>query len=511
MALDGQPSIDDIDALAFINFGPSFNEFEADSFFSQEKFLGKVISMEIHESVNSMYRYGFIKFEDNVGLRERLPMTGNEIVTLLYKNKLTGTEGSFPFYKIVHFNIFNIEEDQMRPNSSKEERFQRKAFTFHLIEAPFYLKYNGQKIMRTFGKDLGTGKIIAPTIDNIFETFLRDSIKLNEDFIEYDFHKMTNDVFRVSCPFWKPQKFFKYILDYARDENDFGNVKFFTSSNLFSGLTKVNLKSMLGMFKTPNNDIVHSFSLVDKSPFDESVNIPVKGITQRNINQIFYYKFLTYDLSSLTIGLAGGTQFNYQYDGSVGYHIICDNYEQSLDRNPQFGNFAIWDKQISNEFSVGHYIGSVSPSVARNYLNNRITDHNFQIRCEALCPVNEWVQVGDAMGIQFMSANPNIFDGQANVIDEQMSGGWLIEEIIDSYQNGKAIRKMILVKDSFFDIYSSDNRNIRLPESKSVLGEGSGKLEDQIRRGGSDLNIYAEGLTRTLQELSEDAKQSGGN
>jgi hypothetical protein len=479
--------VNDIDVNAFINPGPNFSDLDPETFFTTNKFLGKPMAIELHESINSMYRFGSVVFEDNIGLRERFPLTGNEIISIIYKNKITSDPSTEAFYKIIHFNIFDMTESQIKPNATKDEKYYRKGLKFHLIEAPFYLTYNGTKYQRVFGRDIGDGRVEAPTIDKIFESFLLDSMGLNEDFIELDFHKMTQDVFRISCPYWKPQKFFKYLLDYARDENDSGNVKFFTTSNLDTGLTKVNLKSMIGMFKDPQDGIVHPYTLVDKAAFDTSIRRG-EGLPVKTLNQIFYWKFLTYDLSTLTIGLAGGTQFNYQYDGSIGFHFISDNYEQSISRNKYYGNIGIWNTNISNEFSSGHYLGSLNPKVAENYLNNAIISNNFQVRCEVLTNINERVQVGDVVAIQFLSSNPAAVDGQEQIMDEQMSGEWLVEEITDNYSNGKGMRKMVMIKDSFFNLYNPQGveNNSNLAEVTSAIEYDTTNIYDDVRKNGGE-------------------------
>lgn len=501
MALDGNPSLEDIDANAFINIGPLFDEFDPETFFNGDNFLGKPLEMQIHESIDSMFRYGSIIFEDNVGLRERLPLTGNEIITVVYKNKITGDLETVPYYKIIHFNIFDMVEVQARPNSAKDNRFQRKGLKFSIIEAPFYLKYNMSAISKIFGKDYGNGKIEAPTIDKIFENILLDILKINDDFVNLDLSPMSKETFYVSCPSWKAQKFFKYLLKYARDEDGFGSVKFFNTSNPYTGLTTVNLKSMLGMFKNPRDNIIHQYTLVDVAPFDTSIRSEGQGLRPRSLNQIYFYKFLTYDLSSLTLGVGGASLNNYSYIGNTGYYNLYENYENVLDNDAHFSNFGIWNRSISNSNTKGYYLGSMPRNVAKSYLNNRVTDHNFQIRCETLCVLNEQVNVGDVIGISFLSTSPNILEGQNQILDEQMSGGWLVEEITDIYSNGKGQRKMVLVKDSYFNIFNptSSDRQIVLPEVKSVLAEDSGDSNDTNRRNIGGPSIFDD--SRFLREL----------
>jgi hypothetical protein len=469
---DGSPHVDEVNISVYLNHGPDFDDKKSpEDLFSASNSMGKPISMEVYSSINSMYRYGTITFQDNIGIRETLPLTGNEILTVLYKNTITGSETSITG-RLIHFNIVNIEEIQLKPASSKDERFTYKGLKFHIIEAPFFLKYNKFNIQRVFGKDLGNGVIEAPKINEIIESVLLDDVKINEKIFNIDFHEMTKNVFRVSCPNWRPQQFFKYLLEYARDSENNGNVKLFTSSNPETGLININLKSILGMYKKPNRDKIFEYSLVDESTlkqYEAGVSLP---FSTRNINTIYYYKFLTYDLTTVSSGLAGGTLYNYDY--SNGYYTLHDTYTNSNKNNKYFTNFAIWSDSISDWKSKAYYLGSLPETVGRNYLNNRITEHQNQVRCMAMTMINEEIEVGDVVFISFMSGMTSFLQGQQHLLDEQMSGGWLVEDVVDVVNYGKGYRKYVLVKDSFFNIYEPDvgNKKNNLPQATSVTKEG---------------------------------------
>lgn len=468
---DGSPHIDEVDISTYLNVGPYMDQYNADNFFREDNIFGKPISMEIHSSIESMYRYGKISFEDTAGVRESLPLTGGEILTVLYKNTITGDSPQQFTGRVIHFNIFDMTEEQVRPTSSKQERFTRKKIVFHVIEAPFYLKYNGQPFLRSFGKDFGDGITEAPRIDEIFTDIFTNNLKMNTDFIEYDFHKMSKNIYPFTMPHWKPQKFFKYLLEYARDENDYGNVKLFTSSNPETGFIKLNLKSILGMYKNPNRGYIHEYSLTDEGSLENSIanqNISVR----RNLNQIYYYNFLTYDLTSLTTGLPGAGLSNYNYING-GYFIQYDDYRNSNLRNPYFQNYGLWNEDISNRFNTGFYKGPLPEQTGKDFLNNRIIDDNYQIRCEALCMVNEEIEVGDVIYLPFLSSMVQFSEGQSQLLDVQMSGAWLIQDMVDIVNYGKGYRKYTLIKDSFFDIYSpsAGNQKSRLPDIKNVATE----------------------------------------
>lgn len=540
-------SLEEVKVECYINYGPDFLTLSKngvfDNFYRADNYFGIPISMEIYSSINSFYRYGVIVFEDNQGYREKLPLTGNEILTVRYKNKSKLREGSFKEMKTIHFNIYDIEEDQLRPDSTQEEKFQRKIIRLHIVEAPFYLEYNNKDLQTMYGVDNGNGTIDAPRIDEIIREVIEKELNIVsveeqnieflensngndsgsqkigvKNFFEINFDEMSDSMpFKVSCPSWKPQKFFKYLLEYARDKQDNGNVKLFTTSDPVLETVQINLKSMNNMFvlrankyyNLDNNSVtpkivddlslegLHFYTLSNDSAYSQEFKKQSAPVPLRNLNQIFKYKFLSYDLSTLSTGLPGASLMNFDYEGSIGYHYVCDTYELSNIKDKYFENFSLWKSEISNNRSAILNIGRLPSPVAKAYVNNRIIENKFQLRCEALAFVNEIVEVGDVIAIEFMTLG-NLTEGESkNILDEQMSGCWLVEDIIDFVFNDKGYRKYTLVKDSHFNVNSSELRTDKLDVNTQVtkIQEGFGSIRNNssghintpvgVKKGGS--------------------------
>jgi hypothetical protein len=107
-------------------------------------------------------------------------------------------------------------------------------------------------------------------------------------------------------------------------------------------------------------------------------------------------------------------------------------------------------------------------------LTNTISDHQFQLRCETLTYVDESINPGDKVVLYFESGITALTQDQSHLLDEQMSGAWIVEEIVDSVINGTGVRKMVIVKDSFFNLYdvSSGSSNSKtLPNVHTVFND----------------------------------------
>jgi hypothetical protein len=114
----------------------------------------------------------------------------------------------------------------------------------------------------------------------------------------------------------------------------------------------------------------------------------------------------------------------------------------------------MWTNDISNENNKQYYLGSFPKTEAKQYLNNKVIKNKYQIRCEILTYVDEQLQIGDKVLLTFPSGmSEQTKDKTTHLFDEHMTDEWVVEEIVDSFRNGKAVRKMVVIKDSFFNIY----------------------------------------------------------
>ncbi len=319
---------------------------------------------------------------------------------------------------------------------------------FNLIEAPFFLKYNDRQWQRVWGRDDGVTNKFGKNIDEIIIDHLQNDLQLNEkSLFIYDFQKLKTNI-HFTCPSWKTQKMFSYLLDFAKDTENNGCVKLFTTTDLTTGSIKINLKSINNMFK---NATTTMYSLIDVSAMEKQKANFAYG--SRLLNLIISYKFLTYDITSIPSGFSGAYLLNYDYTKSQ-YFTQLNRYSENNAKNKSFYNFALWSNQIDNDQSRQFYFGEMrDKTLGVDFLQNKITEHQYQLRCEVVTYVDETVQVGDKIFVTFLSGMAAIDNMQSHPIDEQMSGAWLVEEITDASIDGRGMRKMTVIKDSFFNMY----------------------------------------------------------
>jgi hypothetical protein len=471
--------LDAISAVCFINRGPFLTDLDTDNIFSETNKLGSPIAMEINSSINGFYRYGTLLIYDEKGVRESFPITCNEIISIMYKNDFRDPFESLP--NVIHFNIFDMEEVVADATQYNSKRFTGKLLKFHLVEAPFFLKYNEKSWKVSFGKSdtYDLPKSSKPSINNngmfvhdIFYKHFKDHLNLisddpKKDMIEVDFDKMKTKIHLIT-PSWKTQKILTYLLDFTKDENDYGNVKCFPTTNIETSRPIVHLKSLNKMFSDDKN-VPTAFVLTNGSVIDGSIN--ELGI--KSLNTILSHRFLMYDLSALPSGFSGGSLLNYDYTTGE-YFTHYDTYTESNKKkgNSYFSNFGLWSDNISNYETKQFYVGSQHKDSATSYLNNKVIKNKYQLRCEIVTYIDEALQVGDKIIATFPSGM-SIMSGekQEHLFDEHMTDEWIVEEITDKVENGKGMRKMICIKDSLFNIYGNPKgtgKNDYLPKVKYV-------------------------------------------
>lgn len=444
-------------ASIYVNKGPFMDEFDPGRMF--EIGLDEIYAMEIHSSIDSFYRYGYVIIPDRVGFRETLSLTGNEIITVRYANNVAVS--TFP-PKIIHFNIYDMEETSY--NGEIRDKSTNKAIKLHLIEAPFFLKFNQRSWARIFGHDPGDGNMVGAYLHDIFSTHIQDDLKLNEEVVNYNFENMNTQMY-WGIPNWKSQKTFQYLLQFAKDEDGFGNVKLFTTSNLDDNSIGLRLSSISQLFKQPK--ISQVYSVVNVGPMSNSRIAANGSFSSKALDFLIDYKFETYDLTSLVTGLGGGYTYNYDYLTSERF-IQTDDYNSLNDKEKYFGQFALWTREIADWQSVTHLIGPWPKQLAADYLNNKMINQKYQLKCVSNCYLNHTRNVGDKVHITFPSVASAIDDSRT--IDEQMSGDWVIQEMVDVITNTRGFTSVSFIKDSFFNTTHTDagTSKEKLPEVNPI-------------------------------------------
>lgn len=415
-------------------------------------------SIEIHSSIFGLYRYAVIDVLDSIGQRELTSLGANDLIVIEYSGGVPMTD-NIAGMKRLYFNIYDIKEIPIDENSIRI-RFTQKMLKIHLIEAPFFLAYNKNYCNRTWGKSYGDGSISGVSIGNIIEDHLKNDLGIHPQLVEYNFDKMSTSI-HFCCPYWKTQTMINYLLTACKDQYNFSNVVLFNTDNIKDMKTVVNLKSVNSLYKQ-EKEVEYTF--IDSSSMVSSVNNKFKPSQDRNT--ILSWEINTYDLTTLTTGIAGGTVVGSSYDESL-YYEARSTYTNSTNLDKFSGNYATWKQEISdfrNKLYSPRYIDNGRQI---DFINNRIENKKYQIEIDALMYINENRNVGDKVNLVFPSI---LAVHEQHILDEQFTGTFIIKEIIDICTITEGFSKVKLIGDSFFNLMSPNNGGgaKKLPKVKPI-------------------------------------------
>jgi hypothetical protein len=446
----------------YVSDGPFMDSLDKSKMF--DNVIDEIISMEIHSSLDSFYRYGFVVFPDRIGFRETLSLTGNEIITVRYGNSMYSLQTP---PKSIYFNIYDIEEVALSDNN--RDRYTNKAIKLHLIEAPMFLLYNFTAWARAYGEDTGI-RASGESINNIITTHLTNDLNITKNnFVSLDILPVSS-MMVWNNPYWKSQKMISYLLQFAQDDLGNGDYKFFTTTDVDSNTTIINLKNIYQLFTTQND--IQTYSAVNIGPFISSLT-PEGTSVSKALNNLITFKFESYDLTSVVSGLSGGYIYNRDY--VTGKLFIQASDYVSLNRTQKyFGNVGLWSDTITNWRSMDYKIGPLPPSIAEAYVKNQMSKQRYQLKCLATSYLNHGRNCGDKIDIKFPSVASAI--DPSRTLDEQMSGTWLIQEMVDYIVNNRGYSNISFIKDSFFNTVSSSTNKggtEKLPsvETMKIPGE----------------------------------------
>ena len=117
-------------------------------FFTKDTMLGSQIGVEITDSLAQYFKVGKLIIHDQTQLAEYMPLTGNELVAIRYKNKANDENAG---EKIVYFRIFDIQhmENTRFVNASPGSKY----IILHLVEFPAFDLFTTSAIYKTFDKN----------------------------------------------------------------------------------------------------------------------------------------------------------------------------------------------------------------------------------------------------------------------------------------------------------------------------------------------------------------------
>jgi hypothetical protein len=458
-------SIDELTNRAIYSVGitrpPDLNKFyENIDYFATN--LTNVVSFNVKDSIESYYRTGTLLLSDRLGFRSSAPLTGNEIISVRYKNNIYSYENNI-IPKVVHFRIFDIEEvlDTREQNGVSGATLIK----IDLVEFPAFDMFSYNEVYKTFGEEVDISKYIRD--------MLNDAPNLSK---HYDL-EVDNSRTDLKMQFWSPNwsiiKNIEYLKNFLLDEKGRG----FWMLNMLSP-TKENKRPTLkycSIFKYMEEKGVRNYGSLktdnyykppnrppgDKNRIDKTIRdfkddtqyAPLDYIQERSIKWGNAMKYLS--------GLFGKTFAHYSFEEGAQYNSL--DYESFLKNYKSLGKYSpiSLKNQTGNQWASFGSLPYNNPAIVEAYNMNSLYYNQFkQLMIELKTPLNQTRSNGEVANI--ILPKPDV-TGQA--VDFMMSGKWLTWEVNDYIlADGTAYSTVVMCRDSFWLL---DNKDKYLQELNS--------------------------------------------
>jgi hypothetical protein len=175
------------------------------NFFSSGTMLQNCIGFEVTDSLDSFFKTGKIILADSDGLNEIMPLTGQEVIAIRYKNLVSSVSSG---EKIVYFRIFSIAETDnfMDQNAKSSSKF----IVINLVEFPAFEMLTLSSVYKTYPNNMAT-------VSTIVQDML-SSIPYIQSYYQLANVLPTRGNFRFWIPYWTPLKTLKYLQQYAMSQ-----------------------------------------------------------------------------------------------------------------------------------------------------------------------------------------------------------------------------------------------------------------------------------------------------
>jgi hypothetical protein len=437
--------------------------------------LYPIVYLEINDSMEMHYRTATCIIYDTAKIRELLPLTGNEIISIKFKNLAHNQNLSTFSYKVIHFRIFSLEEEQ---NKQKSNNPNEAFLQLNLIEFPAFEMLSCQTVYRTFSWS-DTRKTIAgitvPT--NLLPTRISDMVRnllasvpnfAKWWLLSIDDTTIENE-FNFYSPNWKLTTSLSYLTQFAqtallrypnyffktRSPMKFGQKPIFMFKSLHSFLLDKSYRNyFLNRMDTYESEYTNSAKsretdVIQYDPVDVmyepkltwgngmQVLSNIVGETVISSDVVDGINYLRYDIKNLIE----------DYKGMGSRFLTTKNPLNTTAKNFQWVNFKT--------------IPWSSKKIAKIYLKNSFF-RKYVINGPKLTCVgstNELRNVGEKCNIQL--------NGSLNTTNDKMfSGKWILWETKEIFLGtGISTTEMTFLKDSFNEL-PEDSKTI-IPQIKN--------------------------------------------
>ena len=419
--------------------------------------LENVLSIEIRESVEQFYRTGVVTLADRSSLRELTPLTGNEIVSVSYKNRLHSAITDLK-RKIVHFKIFHIEEYENLEN--RASRAGSSYINLHLVEWPAF-DFLSTVVYQTFpiSHTAEGGEKASTLVENLlkgihgFENYYDISVDPSpEDLRIQNFY----------IPRWNVTKTLKYLSQFmiSQDANPY---YFFSIRSNPAGAghkPQALYQSIYSYFNSPH---FRTYSTTKPDTlFGAPAPSAVTGRSSESSNGIpkpedddnydpldtIFSRDIQFGNSNRTFQrlLSGRTVMNYDFREGNSHHAI--DYRNFMKDYTTLGTTLANPKDMNfgNQWKIYETVPYNNEQMSNAYMRNKMAKGTFkEMFLTATCPVNETRTLGEKASLYLTAPI------RQRGMDYQMSGRWMTYSVTDVITSaGMATSTVTFARDSFW-------------------------------------------------------------
>jgi len=434
---------DSVGKAAFAVYITRLKSFKDQSYIDlkTDTILETVFKIEIQDSMDMYFRTAKLWFFDRYAMREIMPLTGNEVVTIKYKNM---AQPSATVEKVMHFQIQSISEV---PNMQEYNKGSNITL-MNLVEAPAFNFLTNNCVYKTYDwdtkmkvSDLVNDCLLSiPGLTNWYDIDIEET--LNADGAKFKFYN----------PNWTPMKTINYLKKFAiSQKDDFPYYTFFIEPpKTKSGKPKIHFKPVYKyMTPTDKHQVSSHFQQEVYRAGQGEPNKNARDYTQENDYEIFNTmqerQFDYFHRAKTAFAqMSGETFFTFDYENdnkyfALDYSTFKDTYQglgQKQLHSMNYGN--MWASHRPHSFTDNlRLLNMKRNEMAYNTIHSGIA-------CTAAMTINNLRNVGQLADVIFKSSL-----NQKSGVDYMMSGTWLIWGQVDEMQDGAARSKVLMVKDGF--------------------------------------------------------------
>ena len=416
-----------------------------------------VIQIEVRESIDQFYRTGKVVLADKTMLRETLPLTGNEIVSVMYKNRLHAGISNVKD-KIVHFKVFHVDEFEDMADRSNAPG--SSYIVLHLVEWPAF-DFLSTIVYQTFKTSHAPeeGTRASTLVENLLKGINGFEKHYN---IDVDASQEGLNITNFWIPRWTITKSIQYLNQFMINQN--GNPYYFFGirsnpdgvghkptamySSVFSFLDTPHFR----VYSTSKPDTLYNkIAASNLSGRDENAATAIpKPEEDKNYHPLDYIdgKNIQYGNSNRLFqkSLIGRTVLNYDYREGNRHHAMDYRYFMKDYRYLGLTVPSPQDQNFGNQWKTYETVPYNNEQMTDGYLRNKMVRGAFKESfMTARCPVNESRILSEKASVLLPSSE------KTRSIDYQMSGRWMTYAITDIINtNGYATSDVTFARDSFW-------------------------------------------------------------